>query len=421
MTFAHRLAQQGYEVSIFESSDNLGGLTASWKIADITWDKFYHVILLSDQNLRSLLEELGLDDKIKWQQTKTGFYVNNKFYSMSNSLEFLKFSLLSIFDKLRLGLTIFYASKIKNWKSLENILVEKWLRKWSGNNTFEKIWQPLLRAKLGEQYKVTSAAFIWATIQRMYAARRGGMKTEMFGYVPGGYAVILDKFKLKLISENVKIFTNHTAGKIEWVNNKAEVQFENGISKQFDKIIVTIPSNKASKICSALTDHEKKELNDVKYLGVICASVILKEQIGEYYVTNIIDKNIPFTGIINMSALVDPKEFKGKILIYLPRYLNADDDEFLLSDDELKKKFTKALLEMYSMMKIDDIIEMQIARAKEVFSLPTLGYSNHLPDKSVSASGVYIINSSHIVNGTLNNNEVVKLVDTCINEIQKRF
>jgi len=162
---------------------------------------------------------------------------------------------------------------------------------------------------------------------------------------------------LKLISENVKIFTNHTAGKIEWVNNKAEVQFENGISKQFDKIIVTIPSNKASKICSALTDHEKKELNDVKYLGVICASVILKEQIGEYYVTNIIDKNIPFTGIINMSALVDPKEFKGKILIYLPRYLNSEDDEFLLSDDELKKKFTKTLLEMYSMMKIDDIVE----------------------------------------------------------------
>ena len=45
---------------------------------------------------------------------------------------------------------------------------------------------PLLRAKLGDAYQAASAAFIWATIQRLYAARRSGLKKEMFGYVPGG-------------------------------------------------------------------------------------------------------------------------------------------------------------------------------------------------------------------------------------------
>ena len=37
-----------------------------------------------------------------------------------------------------------------------------------------------------------AASFIWATIQRLYAARRSGLKKEMFGYVPGGYAHVLD-------------------------------------------------------------------------------------------------------------------------------------------------------------------------------------------------------------------------------------
>ena len=37
------------------------------------------------------------------------------------------------------------------------------------------------------------AAFIWATIARMYAARRSGLKEERFGYVPGGYARVLEK------------------------------------------------------------------------------------------------------------------------------------------------------------------------------------------------------------------------------------
>lgn len=417
MTFAHRLAKLGFDVSIFEASDNLGGLASSWQIGEITWDRFYHVTLFSDNNLRSLLKELELDNKIKWQKTKTGFYYNDKFYSMSNNVEFLKFPLLSLIGKLRLGLTIFYASKIKNWKKLENILVEEWLRKWSGNNTFEKIWQPLLRAKLGKQYQETSAAFIWATIQRMYAARKGKMKTEMFGYVPGGYKVIIDRFKIKLEEENVKIYTNHAARNIEQENNKSKVQFENGTIKQFDKIILTIPSNKASKICSSIPENDNIRFNNIKYLGVICASVILKKQISDFYVTNIIDENNPFTGVINMSALVDPKEFEGKTLIYLPRYLKSNDDEFLLSDDELKKKFSKALLEMYKVLKVDDIIEIKIARAREVFSLPILAYSDNLPTKIVNNSEIYVINSSHILNGTLNNNEIVKLVDTTIDQI----
>ena len=65
--------------------------------------------------------------------------------------------------------------------ALERVLVGDWLRKWSGERTFNKIWLPLLKAKLGECYRRTSAAFIWATIARMYAARRSGLKKERSG------------------------------------------------------------------------------------------------------------------------------------------------------------------------------------------------------------------------------------------------
>ena len=34
----------------------------------------------------------------------------------------------------------------------------------------------------------------WATIARMYAARQSGLKREMFGYVRGGYARVLERF-----------------------------------------------------------------------------------------------------------------------------------------------------------------------------------------------------------------------------------
>src|SRR5678816_225835 len=121
MTLAHRLAQQGHKVTLFESGPELGGLVSSWKLGDVQWDKFYHVILLSDFRTRNILKEIGLDDTIEWVETKTGFYMNGRLYSMSDTIEFLKFPTLNLIDKFRLGLTIIVASRIKNWKRLEKI------------------------------------------------------------------------------------------------------------------------------------------------------------------------------------------------------------------------------------------------------------------------------------------------------------
>ncbi|HZN43839.1 MAG TPA: FAD-dependent oxidoreductase, partial [Nitrospiraceae bacterium] len=153
MTLAHRLAQNGRRVTLFEGADHLGGLAGAWRLGDVIWDRHYHVTLLSDHYLRALLEELGLERDIEWVQTRTGFYTDQTLYSMSNTLEFLKFPPLNLIHKLRLGATIFYASQIKDWKRLEKFPVADWLRRWSGDHTFEKIWLPLLRAKLGDLYK----------------------------------------------------------------------------------------------------------------------------------------------------------------------------------------------------------------------------------------------------------------------------
>ncbi|HYM95516.1 MAG TPA: FAD-dependent oxidoreductase, partial [Chitinophagaceae bacterium] len=75
MTLAHRLSQKGHHVTLFEAASELGGLVSPWKMNDVEWDKFYHVILLSDLRTRNILKEIGLEDKIEWVETKTGFYI----------------------------------------------------------------------------------------------------------------------------------------------------------------------------------------------------------------------------------------------------------------------------------------------------------------------------------------------------------
>lgn len=412
LTLALRLGEQGNRVTVFESASEIGGLASAWSIGDVVWDKHYHVTLLSDSFTRKIVEEIGLGDEFEWVETKTGFYTDGKLVSMSNTVEFLKFPPLDLVSKFRLGGTIFYAARVKDWKSLEKVTVEEWLTKLSGRKTFEKMWKPLLKAKLGEAYKETSAAFIWATIQRMYAARNSGLKKEMFGYVRGGYARVLERFAEVLKEKGVEIRTNERIEKIERRNKVFEIESTNNQQRttNFEKVIITAPSRIGASICPQLSAEEKSRLNGIKYQGIVCASVLTKKSLSDFYVTNITDET-PFTGIIEMSALVDKKEFGGNALVYLPKYVAPADELFDKSDDDIKETFLGALERMYPHFTRGDVVAFKVSRVREVFPLPTLNYSANVPSVKTSVENLFVINSSQITNGTLNVNETVQLAE----------
>ncbi len=405
MELARQLQAAERQVTLYEATPYFGGLADAWQIGDLTWDRHYHVTLMSDLRLRALLDQLNLSDRLHWVETKTGFYTDGKLYSMSNTLEFLKFPPLGLLSKLRLGGTIFYASKIKNWQKLEAIPVVDWLRKWSGRRTTEKIWLPLLRAKLGENYQYASAAFIWAIIARMYAARKSGLKKEMFGYVRGGYASILDRFTGRLQEMGVSLRPGTKIESIQHVDGKFEID-----SAQYDQVIVTTAAPIAAKLCPTVPAVERDALQAPLYQGIVCVSLVLTKPLAHYYVTNITEP-APFTAVIEMTALVDPVEFGGKHLIYLPKYVAVDDPLLTADDHTIRESFVAALERMYPHFSRTDVEAFRVSRVKHVLAISTLNYSQRLPPMVSSVPGLFFVNSAQIAQGTLNVNETLLLAD----------
>ena len=136
----------------------------------------------------------------------------------------------------------------------------------------------------------------------------------------------------------------------------------------------------------------------------------MKKSLSEFYVTNITDET-PFTGIIEMSALVDKREFSGNALVYLPKYVAPDDELFEKSDAEIEEIFLSALEKMYPRFNRKDVSAFKISRVRNVFPIPTLHYSENLPPIETSLENVFVINSAQITNGTLNVNETVQLAE----------
>ncbi len=411
MTLAYRMRQRGERVTLLEGGKTLGGLASAWSIGDVVWDRHYHVILLSDSFLRGLLDEIGLGQKTRWSQTKTGFYTDGRMYSMSNAVEFLRFPPLSLWEKFRLAATILYAARIRDWKPLERQLVAEWLERWSGASTCRKIWLPLLRAKLGDAYHRTSAAFIWATIARMYAARRTGLKREMFGYVEGGYARILERFTEVLREAGVEVVLDAKTRRVVRAGDAVSVIYGEGREARFDRVVLTVPAPLAAELCPGLTAGERDTLCGIEYLGIVCASLLLRRPLSGYYITNITDSWVPFTAVIETSALVDRDQLSGKTLVYLPKYAAPDDPVFSRPDDEIEREFVAALRRMHPTLQAEDVLAFRVSRARHVFALPTLGYSDRLPEITTSVPGLHIVNSAHIVNGTLNVNETIQLAE----------
>ncbi len=411
MTVAWRAAAEGHHVTILEASSRCGGLAAPWQIGDCVWDRHYHVTLYSDTKLRGLLDELELSDEMHFVPAQTGFYVDGSMYPFTTAFDFLAFPPLPLWQKARLGAFILKASRITNWKPLESVTAVDWLTKECGRATVERIWLPLLRAKLGPYARRASAAFIWAIIARMYAARRTGAKRELFGYVRGGYETVLRRFEERLARRGVEIRTSRRVACVTPSASGVTVMTDEGMSS-FDQVLVTLASPLVPHIVPDLQRSEQLLHTGIEYQGIVCASLLSERQLTPYYITNIVDASVPFTAVIEMTALVErAKTFHGRSLVYLPKYVAPNDEALRWSDEEIQTLFLGELGRMHPQLRREDVRAFRVSRVPYVFPVPTLGYSDRLPPIATSVPGVFAANSAHIVNGTLNVNETVGLAE----------
>lgn len=421
---AFYLARDGVKVTVFEKEQGLGGLSCSEEITPgLIWDRYYHVILTPDDKLLKFIEEIGLSSEVRFRETKTGFYMEGELHSISNIMEFLRFKPLSIVDKLRLGVGVLYASRIKDkdWKRLERLDAKTWLIRVFGHRIYEKLWDPLLRSKLGSAKEQASGSFIWTIIKRFYGTRHEGSKKEMMGCVRGGYHNIIKQTQKKLYERDVKIFSNHGVKTLEPLSNgKIRINCLNGKTFDFDKVIATIPSPDVIRIWPEIPDDFRFMLEKVRYLCLVCVTLVLKGSLTPFYVTNLADSELPFTGLIEATNVIPQGYFGTKALIYLPRYMPIDDPFYKSADEEVLNIFLNALRKIFPDFTDDDILASRVNRVLYDQPILEVDYSKNIPSMKTPMENFYMVNTTMILNSTLNNNQVIrlarKMADYLLNE-----
>lgn len=415
LTAALRLADRGDAVTVIDAENSIGGLTRPWEIGDARWDRFYHVVLPGDRNTRELLDRIGLSDQLAFHPVETGLFTGSRLYPFSGMRDFLRFPELDIIDKIRLVLTVLHARFGGGEARHERESILPYLTRWSGRNAVKKIWRPLLRAKLGDEYQRASAEFIRATMRRLQSSRRGGVRQECYGFVNGGYATVLAALERHLRSRGVEFVLGERVRSVTVDRGRVAVGFGN-MQITGDRAILTLPSPLCAKLCPQLWPSERHALLQEQYYGVICVSLLVKRRLGDAYVTNVSDPLFPFTGIINMSALVGREHFAGRDLVYLPKYVN-DAQAFAEPDDAIIARAFSSLSRVFTDLEPGDVVASRVARAPHVFAFPRVGRADNLPPVRTSLGRVAIVNNARLRYATLNVSDTIGVVDEALAQL----
>ncbi len=161
-------------------------------------DRYYHVVLPTDDRVRGLAAELGIgDDRFRFRPTAAGFFDDGRLFSMSSPKELLTLPSLALPRsgsprRVRGALRADQGSGVTRRDA-----AGAWLRRLCGRSVTERLWMPLLDSKFDGRYDDLPATYIWARTRRM-AATRDKAGREIMGWLDGGYRTLVGALERRI-------------------------------------------------------------------------------------------------------------------------------------------------------------------------------------------------------------------------------
>jgi len=383
---ALRLSQKGYKVIVWEKKKRCGGLASGVDWINSSVEKTYHHIFSTDKAIINLIAELGLSNKLKWNESSVAQYYRGHFYPFVTAMDLLRFKPLGVVDKIRLGTIYLYLQKLSDWKNLSGVAATEWMKKWAGKRNYQIIWQPLLRGKFHQYYKKVSMAWLWARIN-VRAKSKNEKRTEKLGYLMGGWQLMVDGLVEKIKENGGVIKTNCEVKEIK--RKKGGVEIRWGKKKMnSDKVIACIPAG----IFSEITGIKDKKWGGISYLGFINVVFSSKQSLSRYYWHNIGDNKSPFLALIQHTNLIDKKNYGNRHLYYLGTYVPQGHKYLKAEEADIYKEFFVYLRKIFPVFKESLIEKKSIFRFDWAQHVADTDYEKKIPDYKSEIDGVYFAN-----------------------------
>ena len=401
---AYELAIAGVEVVIYEKASFVGGQASTFDVESTPLERGYHHLFTSDTDILSLMSEIGLSDRMEWHESKVGIFYGGKIFNLVTPLDLLKFSPLSILDRIRMGLVTMILKTKKDWKALENVTTDEWIKTWAGKRVYEVVWGPLLRGKFGDRhYNEIGMPWFWGKIHTRFASRGKNMAKELLGYPKGSFGEIFDTLakKIELMGGTVRLSTGVKKiiieeGKAVGLSIESGSDSKEELTEKFDAILSTTPSFVFPKLVPKMPKEYENRLTTVQYMSAVLIILILDRPLTNVYWLNVADRSIPFVGLIEHTNMIDSSLYGGIHIVYLSNYLNIDHPLYQMDHKQLLAEYLPHIKKITPDFDESWIVKTYYHKVGAAQPIIGVNYSERIPGHRTPFENLYLANTTQI-------------------------
>jgi protoporphyrinogen oxidase len=388
---ALELLECGEAVEIFEHDDRIGGMSASFDFDGLPIERFYHFICKPDQPLFALLRELGIEDRVRWTDTRMGLYCAGRLYEWGTPGALLRFDKLGLVDKVRYALHVLYTKNVRDWRALDRVGAIPWLQRWLGRRGYDVLWRRLFQLKFYEYSDHLSAAWLGTRIKRVALSRRG-LTQESLGYLDGGSETLLQALRMAIESRGGRIHLRTGVQRVETRDGAVRAIIAGGETRPFDRVISTAPIQYVPRLLPDLPADFAARIRAIENIPVVCVVLKLRRRLTPYFWMNICDDAIEIPGVVEYSNL---NPGAGPAIVYAPYYMPKTHPKFARPDSAFVAETIGYLRRLNPGFAEDWILATHCHRYEFAQTVCPPGFQDMLPPMRTPIAGFYMADTSY--------------------------
>jgi protoporphyrinogen oxidase len=394
---AMTLARGGKSVVVLEQDAGVGGLGGTFTFSDgVEVEKFYHHWFTNDVHVPQLVSDLGMDGDVVTMPSRTGMYLNGRIWRLSTPLDLLRFRAMPLVDRVRLGLSTLRVRKIDDWKAIEHLTIREWLEPLCGTRAYEQVWEPLVRSKFGKYADEVNAVWMWKKLV-LRGSTRNAKGGEELAYFKGGFGRLSAAVAEDVRAHGGEVRTGTTVTGVQTEGDRVTLLRTDHGDVEADAFLFTSALEQTAELFDPVGPPEwLASLRRVAHLGNLCLVLRLTRSLSDTYWLNVNDPGFPFVGVIEHTNFDSPAHYGGDRIAYLSRYLDVDEPEWSMTDEEYLEYALGHLQRMFPDFDRSWVRDARTWRARYAQPVTERGYSSYMPSTTTPWTNAQVQTMAHI-------------------------
>jgi len=411
MGAAYQLLGRGHEVVLYEASPEFGGQVRTFEVGGGRLEIFYHHLFRSDTEAVRMIEELGLGDDLAWIDSNVGLHGGGKNYPFVGALDLVKFSRVSLLSRVRLGLTALWLRRVKDYHQYEGVRAAQWIRAKVGQEGYDRVWGPLLRAKFSEHAEDVSMVWFWGKIYLRFASRpKGGLPIvgsllakEQLGYLKGSFGRLVDALVAACRARGGCLEAGQPVERVLIEDGRAVgVVLPDGREERADAVLATVPSGLFQRIVPDLAERGPdgkryaEMLEAVQYQWATVLVLSLDRPVSDIYWLTMTDDDAPFVVAVEQTNFLPPSTYGGNHILYLSDYMSPGDPMVEMTADQLFDLYEPWIRRISPDFDRSWVREKWLYKDRAGQPVVRVGYHEIIPPHRSPVPGLYLANTTQI-------------------------